>query len=72
MKTRLAASLLALGLVTGQTHARDVSTVWTTIADSAPRSVFDQIRDSAPRSVFEQIQDSAPRSSFDQISGMAN
>ncbi len=74
MTTLLSASLLALGLLAGPAHARDVSSVWTAINDTAPRSVFDQIADTAPRSAiagpdqldselhpsFERLGDAAP------------
>jgi len=62
MKTLITASLLALGLLASPADARDMSGLWTSLTNSAPRSVFDQIRDSAPRSVFDQLQDTAPRS----------
>lgn len=63
MKSALAA-LVALGLFAGQAAA---ITPFTTLADTAPRSVFDDISDSAPRSPFDQIQDTAPRTIFDDI-----
>ena len=64
MKTAFA-TLIALGLFAGSTFA--ASTPFTTLADTAPRSVFDDIRDTAPRSPFDQIQDTAPRTIFDDI-----
>ncbi len=58
MKT-IAASLLALSLLTGTASAKDI---FTDIRDTAPKSLFDQINSTAPRSVFDGIRDSAPRS----------
>ena len=63
MKT-IAASLLALGLLTGTASAKDI---FTDIRDTAPKSLFDQINSTAPRSVFDDIRDTAPRSVFDGI-----
>jgi hypothetical protein len=63
MKT-LAASLLALGLLSGAASAK---TVFDEIRDTAPRSVFADIQNAAPRSVFDDIRNSAPRSVFDDI-----
>ena len=63
MKTAFA-TLIALGLFAGSASA---STPFTTLADTAPRSVFDDIRDTAPRAPFDQIQDTAPRTIFDDI-----
>jgi len=60
MKT-LAASLIALGLLTGAANAANPD-IFADINASAPRSVFTDLADSAPRSPFDQIQDSAPRS----------
>ena len=70
MKTLLTTAVVALALIAGPAHARDV---WTTLADSAPRSVFEDLRDSAPRSAdsskdlvgelqpaFEDLRDNAP------------
>lgn len=67
MKTIIAASVIALGLFAGSAHA---SNVWTTLADAAPRSVFDQLQDTAPRSVFDQIGDAAPRSTEGRDDGV--
>ena len=62
MKCLLATLAIALGssLAAAPASARDVSTTWTSINASAPRSIFDQIRDTAPRTVFDDIRDSAP------------
>ncbi len=71
MKTALA-TLLALGLLSGAASARTVfddlrdtaprSSVFSDIANSAPRSYFDDLNATAPRSIFDQIRDTAPRS----------
>jgi len=61
MKHILIAALITAHLFSGPAQAKDVSTVWTTIQESAPRSIFDEIRDSAPRSVFDQLNETAPR-----------
>jgi len=45
MKTLLTTAVVALALIAGPAHARDV---WTTIADSGPRSDFDQLSVMAP------------------------
>ena len=58
MKSIVATSLIALGLLAGPASARDY---WTTLNETAPKSVFDQIQESAPRSVFDDIPSSAPR-----------
>ncbi len=58
MKT-IAATLLALGLLTSAASAKDI---FTDIRDTAPKSHFDQINSTAPRSVFDGIRDTAPRS----------
>ena len=63
MKT-IAASLLALGLLTGTASAKDI---FTDLNQTAPKSIFDQINDTAPRSVFDDIRETAPRSVFDDI-----
>ncbi len=72
MKTFVIAAILGLGLIVQPAQAKDLSTLWTTISESAPRSIFDEIRDSAPRSavtgdfvgelqeVFETLRDRAP------------
>lgn len=57
MKPYIAALLFAFGLTTGPATARDL---WTTLNDTAPRSVFDQIQETAPRSLFVEIADTAP------------
>lgn len=60
MKTLITASILALSLLSGPASA-DPKTIWTTISESAPRSIFDQIRDSAPLApVFETLRNDAP------------
>ncbi len=58
MKTAFA-TLIALGLFAGSAAA---STPFTTLADTAPRSVFDDIRDTSPRSdgVFGDLEKNAP------------
>ena len=63
----IAASLVAIALFSGVASARPVDSVFTDLAQTAPRTVFDDINDSAPKSVFDQINDSAPRSVFDGI-----
>ena len=66
MKTLMTAAFLGLGLLAAPAPASaDIKSIWTTIADSAPRSPFDQLNATAPRSPFDQIQDSAPRSAPD-------
>ena len=62
MKHILITALVAAHLFSGPAQAKDVSTVWTTIQESAPRSPFDQLQNTAPRSIFDQIRDSAPLS----------
>lgn len=64
MKT-IAASLIALGLLTGAAQATASSDYFTNLNRTAPRSVFDDIKDSAPRSVFDDIRNSAPREAAD-------
>jgi hypothetical protein len=66
MKT-LAATLIAIGLLTGAAQARVGHGYFTDLALTAPHTVFDDIQDSAPRSPFDQIRDSAPRAPFDGI-----
>ena len=76
MKTFLTAALVAVGLFSQPAVARDIQTLWPTIQDTAPRSIFDQMRDVTPRSaiaapdqdrfagelasVFDTIRDNAP------------
>ncbi len=60
LSTPILALLLAASPLAAPAQAKDVSTIWTTIRDNSPRSVFDELRDSAPRSVFDDIRDSAP------------
>ncbi|MGE0767498.1 MAG: hypothetical protein AB7L90_13615 [Hyphomicrobiaceae bacterium] len=59
MKYFLIAAFTAVVLFSGAAQATDVSTVWTELNESAPRSIFDEIRDSAPRSVFDQLNETA-------------
>jgi hypothetical protein len=66
MKT-LAASLIAVALLSGAAQARTADDYFTDLNETAPRSVFDDIRDSAPRSPFDELNQSAPRSTFDDI-----
>jgi hypothetical protein len=55
------ALLVGPGLRAAPAQAKDVSTIWTTVQESAPRSAFDEIRDGAPLApVFETLHDSAP------------
>jgi hypothetical protein len=61
MKAFAAFALLAVGVFASPAAARDMSTLWTTLNDTAPRTIFDDIRDSAPRSFFDQLNDTAPR-----------
>jgi hypothetical protein len=58
MKTLIAASVLACGLLSATADAKDP---WTTLNESAPRSVFDEIKDTAPRSIFDDLRETAPR-----------
>lgn len=64
MKPLVIAAALALASATlvQPVAAETAPQIWTTIADTAPRSLFEELNDSAPRSVFDQIRDSAPRS----------
>lgn len=64
MKTTLA-TLVALGVFAGSAFAG--SSPYSGLADTAPRSIFEDVRDTAPRSPFDQIQDTAPRTVFDDI-----
>lgn len=64
----IAASIIALAITAAPSVAADTNaTVFGGLADTAPRSPFDQITDTAPRSPFDQISDSAPRSVFTEI-----
>ena len=55
------ALLLGSSQLAAPVQAKDMSTLWTTLSESAPRSIFDEIRDSAPLApVFETLRDSAP------------
>lgn len=67
----IAATLVALSLLTGAAQARATGGYFGDLKDTAPRSVFDGIQESAPRSPFDGIRDSAPRSPFDEIQGSA-
>ncbi len=69
MKTIVTAALLGIGLLSCPVQAKDMSTIWTTIRDNSPRSVFDDLRDSAPRSVFDQLNQTAPRMAQDNSDG---
>lgn len=61
LRVFMLALLVAPSLLAAPAQAKDVSTVWTTIQESTPRSVFDEIRDGAPLApVFETLHDSAP------------
>ena len=55
-----AAAIAVSSFLNDPANAKDVTSIWTTISESAPRSVFDDLRDSAPRSIFDEIRDSAP------------
>lgn len=57
MKTLILASALFAALC----GSADASQIWTTLADTAPRSVFDDLNSSAPRTVFDALGESAPR-----------
>ena len=70
MKT-IAASLIAVALLSGAAQARVSDGYFTTLGDTAPRSVFDDIHDSAPRSVFDDLNESAPRSTFGDLQDSA-
>lgn len=76
MKALITATVLVLGLLAGPASARDEKSIWTTLNESAPRSIFDDIREAAPRWVgagdvdgdlvgelapaFETLRDNAP------------
>ncbi len=61
MKTLFTAALLALGLLAGTgTAPAEARDFWTTLNESAPRSIFDDLRDAAPRTIFDDLRDSAP------------
>lgn len=66
MKT-IAASLIAVALLTGAAQARVADQYFADLGATAPRSVFDDIQESAPRSLFDEINESAPRSPFDEL-----
>ena len=67
MKALIITTLLGISMVVSPVQAKDTSKVWTTISDSAPRSVFDDLQATAPRTVFDDIRDTAPRSVFDSL-----
>ncbi len=50
MKALIITTLVGIGMIASPVYAKDMTTIWTTISESAPRSVFDDLRDSAPRS----------------------
>ena len=61
LRNCILALLLGPSLLAAPAQAKDMSTIWTTIRESAPRSIFDEIRDSAPLApLFETLRDSAP------------
>jgi hypothetical protein len=68
-----AVSLLALGFALASAPASAAATSGSlgTLADTAPRSVFDDISGSAPKSPFSQIEETAPRSVLDQVQDTA-
>lgn len=66
MKT-IAASILAVALLSGAAQARGADQYFADLNQTAPHSVFDDVQDSAPRSSFDQLNDSAPRSTFDDL-----
>lgn len=66
MKT-IAASLIAVALLSGAAQARVTDNYFNDLNRTAPRSVFDGINESAPRSPFDELNESAPRSTFDDI-----
>jgi hypothetical protein len=62
------ASTMTLALQSAASLASDVNAhVFSTINESAPRSVFDDLNASAPRSPFDEIATSAPKSIFEEI-----
>jgi len=65
-----AAALLALGLAS-MPAAASVAGFPGSLADTAPRSVFDDLSGSAPRSPFDAMADAAPRSVLDEIQDAA-
>lgn len=67
MKTAIAA-ILAIGLLSGAAYAADP---FTSLNDSAPRSVFTDLQASAPRSVFDDLQATAPRTVFETLQDTA-
>ena len=60
MKALIITTLVGISMIASPVHAKDMTSIWTTISESAPRSVFDDLRDLAPRSIFDEIRDSAP------------
>ena len=61
MKT-IAATLIALGLLTGTAAAKSPRDIFTDLNQSAPMSPFDAIADTAPASPYGGLGDHAPRS----------
>ena len=62
------ASTMFLALQSTTSSASDVNAgVFSTINETAPRSVFDDLNASAPRSPFDEIATSAPKSIFEEI-----
>jgi hypothetical protein len=58
----------AMALPAGTSSASDVNTgIFSTLNESAPRSVFDDLNASAPRSPFDEITTSSPKSIFEEI-----
>ena len=58
MKTLLATAAIIAAL----SGSASAGALWTTLADAAPRSVFDDLNTAAPRSLFDTLSDTAPRS----------
>lgn len=66
MKT-IAASLIAVALLSGAAQARVADQYFADLNQIAPHSLFDDLQESAPRSPFDEINETAPRSAFDDI-----
>ncbi len=72
MITAIFASSIALALSSATSLAADVNPgAFSTINESAPRSVFGDLNASAPRSPFDDIATSAPKSTFEEIRASA-
>jgi len=63
----IAASLMAMALLSGAAQARVTDTYFEDLNRTSPHAVFDDLNESAPRSTFDDLNESAPRSSFDDL-----